>query len=130
MTKTMTYTYEKISVENGNWYVHLLLPLNTNIRLPLENASGQTKTPVYRIVTPQHQIDVWGALFVSKEPNYRGGFGLHPLAVRYANQWDFDKFCVNNPDERLSFDWNAEVWRAWESSTSGEYSPASNNDTP
>ena len=124
----MTYTCEKISVENGNWYVHLLLPLNTNIRLPLENASGQTHSCDYRIVTQQHQIDDRGTLFVSTEPNLRGGFGLHPLAVRYATQGDFDKFCYVNPDSRLLFDWNAEVWKVWQSSAPGEYSSASNSD--
>ena len=131
----MAYTFEKISYENENWYVHLLISTKEgdhNMRLSLENASGQTHSPDYRIVTSCHQIDDRGVLFVSTVPNHRGkdSFGLHPLAVRYATQGDFDKFCYDNPDSRLSFDWNAEVWRAFQSSAPAEYSPASDSDAP
>jgi len=128
----MTYTYKKISYINGKWFVHLLVQTPNgfrNMRLYLKGASGQTLSPDYRIVTSKHQIDNRDTLFVSTVCNFRNPThaGLHPLAVRYATQLDFDKFCVNNS---LYFDWNAEVYRAFISPTPAEYSPASNSETP
>lgn len=131
----MPYIYEKISYDNGQWFAHLLIDGQgppRNLQLFLENANGQTHSPDYRVVTSKHQIDVWGALFVSREPNHRNAhhFGLHPLAVRYATQLDFDKFCFDNPDSRVSFDWNAEVYKAFESRTPGIYTSPSNSIPP
>tara|TARA_Y100000590_G_C15666530_1_gene994657 strand:- start:1113 stop:1499 length:387 start_codon:yes stop_codon:yes gene_type:complete len=128
----MVYTFEKISYDNGKWFVHLLIEGLYNLRLFLQNASGQKFKPNYLIVTSKHQIDDKGELFISTEPNHRSisEFGLHPLAVRYATQCDFDKYCFDNPDSRLSFDWNAEVHRAFESSTPGIYMSAANSDAP
>ena len=157
----MTYYYEKISYENGNWFASLLIPskaeLNDsleymtgglrrsqNLRLPIESAKGQTQSPDYRIVTSQHQMDDAGNLFVSREWNIRqqpcqanamapassAKTALHPLANRYANQYDFDKFCFDNPDERVPFDWNAEVYKAFVSSSPGTYIPADQNEIP
>ena len=134
MTK-MTYSYEKISYDNGKWFAHLLIDSNPprNLELFLQNASGQKLSPPnYLIVTSQHQIDDNGSLFLATEPNYRSTtqFGLNPLAVRYATQFDFDKFCFDNPQSGSSFDWNAEVYRAFESRTPGIYTSASNGDAP
>ena len=83
-------------------------------------------------VQKYHQIDNKGVLFLSTWENHRRSAmpGLHPLAVRYATQYDFDKFCFDNPNERLQFDWNAEVYRAFESDTPGVYAPTSNNAKP
>jgi len=134
MTK-MTYSYEKISYENGKWFVHLLMEGHrpSNLQLFLQNADGQKLSPPnYLIVTSQHQIDDQGSLFISRDRNYRSTtqFGLHPLAIRYATQLDFDKYCFDNPDDRLSFDWNAEVYRAFNSRTPGIYTSASNSEAP
>ena len=134
MTK-MTYSFEKISYGNCKWFAHLLIDSKPprNLELFLQNASGQKLSPPnYLIVTSKHQIDDNGSLFLATEPNYRSTtqFGLNPLAVRYATQFDFDKFCFDNPDSRLSFDWNAEVYRAFESRTPGIYTSASNCDAP
>ena len=134
MTK-MTYSYEKISYDNGKWFAHLLIDSSPprKIQLFLQNAGGQKLSPPnYLIVTSKHQIDVWGALFVSREQNHRSAtqFALHPLAVRYATQLEFDKYCFDNPDSSLPFDWNAEVYRAFESRTPGIYTSPSNNDAP
>ena len=101
MTK-MTYSYEKISYDNGKWFAHLLIDGKPprNLELFLQNASGQKLSPPnYLIVTSQHQIDDNGSLFLATEPNYRSTtqFGLNPLAVRYATQFDFDKYCFDNP---------------------------------
>ena len=38
---------------------------------------------------------------------------LDPQAVGYATQYDFDKYCFDNPDSRYPFDWNAEVYKAF-----------------
>ena len=134
MTK-MTYSFEKISYDNGKWFAYLLIDSAPprNLQLFLQNASGQKLSPPnYLIVTSRHQIDDRGSLFVSREPNYRSTtqFGLAPLAVRYATQFDFDKFCFDNPHSGSSFDWNAEVYRAFESQTPGIYTPASNSGAP
>ena len=136
MTK-MTYSYEKISYENGKWFVHLLMEGHrpSNLQLFLQNADGQKLSPPnYLIVTSQHQIDDEGSLILAREPNYRSTtqFGLDPLqrAVRYATQLDFDKFCFDNPQSGSSFDWNAEVYRAFNSRTPGIYTSASNSEAP
>ena len=151
----MAYYYEKMGYDNGQWFVHLLIPskaeLNDsleymtgeqqtaqNLRLLLENSTNQTQSPDYRIVTSRHQIDNNEDLFVSPEWNIRQqryqteskNTALHPIAVRYATQYDLDKFCFDNPDERFPFDWNAEVYRAFVSSTPGTYTPASDSDSP
>ena len=132
----MAFIYEKISYDNGKWFAHLLIegPPPCNLQLFLQNASGEKLSPPnYLIVSSNAQIDDAGSLFVSTVPNCRGGcpeFGLHPLAVRYATQFDFDKFCFDNPGSRVSFDWNAEVYRAFESHTPGIYTSASNSDAP
>jgi len=131
----MAYIYEKITYDSGKWFAHLLMEGHrpSNLQLFLQNANGQKLSPPnYLIVTSQHQIDDQGSLFVSREPNYRSTtqFGLHPLAIRYATQLDFDKFCFDNPQSGSSFDWNAEVYRAFKSRTPGIYMSASNNDPP
>ena len=137
MNDKMTYSYEKISYDNGKWFAHLLIDSKPprNLELFLQNASGQPLSPPnYLIVTSQHQIDDEGSLILAREPNHRSTtqFGLDPLqrAVRYATQLDFDKYCFDNPDGRLSFDWNAEVYRAFNSSTPGIYTSASNCNAP
>ena len=131
----MTYSYEKISYDNGKWFSYLLIDSNPprNLQLFLQNASGQKLSPPnYLIVTSQHQIDDNGSLFLATEPNYRSTtqFGLNPLAVRYATQFDFDKYCFDNPQSGSPFDWNAEVYRAFNSRTPGIYTSASNCDVP
>ena len=146
----MVYYYEKISYKNGKWYVHLLIPskqelndsfeyitngLETpqNLCLPLENARYiPLISPNYRTVTSQHQINSIGNLFVSSEWDIQqqpyqiqtGDITLH------ATQYNYDKFCFNNPDEQGSFDWNAEVYKVFISSTPGIYTSASQNESP
>ena len=138
-----------MSYDNGQWFVHLLIPSNVelndsfeymsgkqrtaqNLYLLIESAKNQTHSSDYRIVTSRHQIDNRGALFVTNWINHRSTTQapLDTIAVRYANQYDFDKFCSDNPDERVSFDWNAEVYRAFVSSMPGTYTPASDSDSP
>ena len=152
----MTYFYEKISYLNGEWFVHLLIPSKIELNDSLEYITGKQRTaqnlrlllapaknqplsqPDYRVVTSRHQIDNRGSLFVSTTWNIRqqtrptltSNAALDTEAVRYATQYDFDKFCFDNSDERLEFDWNAEVYRAFESAMPGVYTPASNNDNP
>ena len=146
----MAYWYEKISFENGKWFANLLVPSNVelndsfeymtgkqrtaqNLYLLIESAKNQPcKPPNYGVVTSQHQIDNRGALFVTNEVNNRNTAQapLDPIAVRYANQYDFDKFCCDNPDERLSFDWNAEVYKAFISCVPGKYTSADQNESP
>ena len=147
----MAYWYEKISFENGKWFANLLVPSNVelndsfeymtgkqrtaqNLYLLIESAKNQPcKPPNYGVVTSQHQIDNRGALFVTNEVNNRNTAQapLDPIAVRYANQYDFDKFCSDNPDERRgSFDWNAEVYKAFISSTPGTYRRADESESP
>ena len=83
-----------------------------------------------------------GKLFVSQEWNIRQQVsssqnkGTALSGVRYATQYDFDKFCFNNPyfdlifDDRFSFDWNAEVYKVFVSSTPGTYTSATQNERP
>ena len=71
----------------------------------------------YKVVTKKHQMDQNGKLFVSSAWNIRGqttqdremgiNTPLDPQAVGYATQYDFDKYCFDNPDSRYPFDWNA-----------------------
>ena len=81
----------------------------------------------YQVITRRHQIDRHGRLFVTKAQNIRQqpctSNGMKPAshvntpldsgAVRWATQYDFDKFCFDNPDTRISYDWNAEVYKAF-----------------
>ena len=144
----MAYYYEKMSYDNGQWFANLLIPSNVELNDSLEYMSGGQRTaqnlylliesaknqpckpPNYGVVTSRHQIDNQGALFITNEVNHRNTTQapLDTIAVRYANQYDFDKFCSDNPDERVSFDWNAAVYRAFVSSTPGMYTPASDSD--
>ena len=70
----------------------------------------------YKPVTQRHQIDE-GGIFVTYAQSMR--FNWIPLVGdRYAEQSDFDKFCVLNPDMRQDanpFDWNAAVWKTFSS---------------
>tara|TARA_Y100001970_G_scaffold132279_1_gene163144 strand:+ start:2100 stop:2555 length:456 start_codon:yes stop_codon:yes gene_type:complete len=124
------------------WFVHLQIPTNLvftestmidsrsvvqDLCLLLESAKDQdpNKGTNYGIVTGQHQIDKNGKLFIVKswnirqqssigdEPAGRIGVPLAGEAVRWATQYDFDKFCFDNPDARYSYDWNAEVYKAF-----------------
>ena len=145
----MAYYYEKMSYDNGQWFANLLIPSNVELNDSLEYMSGKQRTaqnlylliesaknqpckpPNYGVVSTRHQIDNKGALFIANGENHRMSTQapLDPIAVRYANQYDFDKFCFDNPDKcRRPFDWNAEVYRAFVSSTPGMYTPASDSD--
>ena len=148
----MAYYYEKMSYDKGEWFVNLLIPSNVelndsleyvalgrqrtaqNLCLLIESAKNQPcKPPNYGVVSSQHQIDNKGAMFMTNGVNHRMSTltPLDPIAVRYANQYDFDKFCSDNPDERRgSFDWNAEVYKAFISSTPGTYSRADESESP
>ena len=146
----MAYYYEKMSYDNGQWFANLLIPSNVELNDSFEYMSGKQRTaqnlylliesaknqpckpPNYAVVTSRHQIDNRGVLFMTNEVNHRSTTlaPLDTIAVRYANQYDFDKFCSDNPDERVSFDWNAEVYRAFVSSMPGTYTPASDSDSP
>lgn len=138
----MAYLFEKLSILNGHWSVHLLfqqeiLPHRgpVNVRLPLDCMNGQSN-PDYKIVSPRQQIDDNGKLFVCTAWNIRQQISSTqhvgtPLAgVRYATQYDFDKFCFENPDERYPLDWNAEVYKVFMSYVPGTYSPAENGTSP
>lgn len=149
----MAYFWEKFSLLNGSWSVHLLIPgvaspvdpygyitsgleKPTNLCLPLDCMDGQPDHTPYKIVTRRHQIDDGGKLIVSKAWNIRQQVsstqneGAALEGVRYATQYDFDKFCFENPDERFPLDWNAEVYKAFMSSISGTYTSAENGALP
>ena len=147
----MAYYFEKMSYDNGQWFANLLIPSNVelndsfeymtgkqrtaqNLYLLIESAKNQPcKPPNYGTVSSQHQIDNKGVMFITNGVNHRMATltPLDPIAVRYANQYDFDKFCSDNPDERRgSFDWNAEVYKAFISSTPGTYSRADESESP
>jgi len=146
----MAYFCEKFSLFNGSWSVYLLIPSKdnqysyltsrlekpTNLCLPLHSMDSQPNHAPYKIVTRRHQIDDMGNLFVSQTWNIRQQISknqseLTPLeGVRYATQYDFDKFCFENPDERVPLDWNAEVYKVFISSVSGTYTLAENGDIP
>ena len=149
----MAYFWEKFSLLNGSWSVHLLIPgvtspvdpygyitsgleKPTNLCLPLDCMDGQSDHTPYKIVTQRHQIDDGGKLIVSKAWNIRQQVsstqneGAALEGVRYATQYDFDKFCFENPDERFPLDWNAEVYKAFMSSISGTYTSAENGALP
>ena len=147
----MAYYFEKMSYDNGQWFANLLVPSNVELNDSLEYMTGAQRTaqnlylliesaknqpcapPNYGVVKSRHQIDNRGVLFVTNEVNHRSTTQapLDTIAVRYANQYDFDKFCSDNPDEhRRSFDWNAEVYRAFVSSMPGTYTPALDSDCP
>ena len=74
----------------------------------------QLSKPQYKPVTPRHQIDKEG-IFVTDAKSMR--FNWTPLVGdRHAEQSDYDKFCVLNPDPRsdiFPFDWNAAVWHTF-----------------
>ena len=136
----MAYYYKKISYDNGQWFANLLIPSNVelsdsfeymtgkhrtaqNLYLLIESAKNQPcKPPNYAVVTSRYQIDNQGVMFITNEVNHRNATQapLDTIAVRYANQYDFDKFFSDNPDKRRGpFDWNAEVYKAFISLTPG-----------
>ena len=129
----MTYYYEKMSYISGQWFSHLLMTSKEHVlRLPIENAKGQTDAAGYLVVNSRHQIDSCGKLFVARDLNHRHRAGAALVGERYATQYDFDKFCLENPNEAAlgGFDWNAEVCKAFESAVPGVYTPASQSDSP
>ena len=147
----MAYFLKKFTPLNGSWSVHLLIPSKSdlmdplsyvtgglqrsqNLCLPLHSLKGQPNHTPYRIVTRRHQINNIGELFVSLEWNIRQQVSSSqnegtPLSgVRYATQYDFDKFCFENPDNRYPIDWNAEVYKVFISSAPRIYTSAENGD--
>jgi len=102
-----------------------------NVCLLLESAKPQDpkdfRGSEYQVITRRHQIDQNGRLFISNAWNIRQQFctvgGMEPAshvnipldsrAVGYATQYDFDKFCFDNPDTCISYDWNAEVYKTF-----------------
>ena len=103
-------------------YVTNNLNTHKSVCLTLDSAKNQdVKNGVnYRIVSKAHQIDYNGLLFISKSWNIRqqvcpNSINNIPLsgAIRYATQFDFDKFCFKNPDSCCPYDWNAEVYKAF-----------------
>ena len=140
----MSYFYDHMAYQNNRWYVYLLMPSKQELMDSLEytNAIFKTHQPLciylenakdqkpdgghsYRVVTMRHQIDSNGAMFVSNAWNIRqqpckasaAHAALDTIGLRYATQYDFDKFCYDNPDSRYPFDWNAEVYKAFIAST-------------
>lgn len=147
----MAYYFERMSYDNGQWFANLLIPSNVelndsleyvalggqrtaqNLYLLIESAKNQPcEAPNYGVVTSWYQIDNQGAMIVTNEVNHRSTTQapLDTAAVRYANQYDYDKYFCDNPDARISFDWNAEVYKAFISSTPGTYTPADQNESP
>ena len=108
-------------------YTNVIFKTHTTVALYLDAADGQDPNDDngYRVVTMKHQIDHNGRIFVSNDwnirqqvPNPDGSIPAKntPLstdAARYATQYDFDKYCFQNPDSRYPFDWNAEVYKAF-----------------
>ena len=140
------YYYDHFSFYKNKWFVHLkILSIqekndsleyitNTNSTYKLTSMlvnSIQSNDPKdisnYKVITKKFQIDKDGKLIVSSAWNFRCqtskdqemGFNtpLDTQAVRYATQYDYDKFCFENPDSRFPFDWNAEVYKAFISPT-------------
>ena len=128
----MAYYFEKMSYIGGEWFAHLLLSSKEDVlRLPIESAKGQTDAAGYLVITSRHQIDSCGKLFVARDLNHRQREAAL-VGERYATQYDFDKFCFENPNEAAlgGFDWNAEVYKAFESSVPGVYTSASRSESP
>ena len=143
---TTHYYFDHISWHptTKQWFVHLKIPMNLvfteslmidsrsvsqDLCLLLESAKHQKpkdfKISDYGVVTRRHQIDKNGRLFVTQAWNIRQQptptSDVHtPLdveGVRWATQYDFDKFCFDNPDSRRPYDWNAAVYQAFISRT-------------
>ena len=119
----MTYNLEKFSFANNTWEVHLrIAPFKFRI-LYFPNTEKKAIPPNYKVVTLKHQIDEAGNLFACSAWNIRQQASPNqingtPLAgVRYATQFDFDKFCFENPDEKNPDDWNTKVYKAFISTT-------------
>ena len=74
----------------------------------------------YKKVNSHCQIDEQGKLFLTNAKSMRGPipiFGTPLVGKRYATQGDYDKFCMENPEDRPglcdAFDWNAAVWKSF-----------------
>ena len=136
----MAYFYHHMSWEPKieKWFVHLEIPskleLNDSMEyvtgvfgprqsicLQLDGAKNQhpNNGVGYRMVTMRHQIDNNNKMFLSLSWNIRqqidrkqsNNAALAVQAVRYATQYDFDKYCFENPTKE--FDWNAEVYKTF-----------------
>ena len=117
----MYYIYDHMSWQKKTkqWFVHLKVPNEQsfkNINLLLSSASNISPKNGhnYLLVTSRHQIDKSGRLFATTATNFRNT-STAPLdgAVRYATQYEFDKFCFENPDQKYSYDWNSEVYKTF-----------------
>lgn len=137
---TNNFVASKQTDGSTKWYVKLTCPLNleaaalafwlnkpiTGFQLKLQLApecdtyAAPTKKD-YLFVTPRHQIDRQGELFVSTawnirqqlSPSSQNFVALDSEGIRFANQYDFDKFCSENPDPRFPLAWNAHVFKAF-----------------
>ena len=142
----MAYYYEKMIFNSGKWFARLLIPAMNSLKkkptyllLDLQRAK-KTMNPIdYRIITPRYQINYKDKMIVTQVWSYDNKLNklkriptndVKLEGKRYATQYDYDKLCFDNPDPQKPFDWNAEVYRAFISSTPGTYTTASNNDIP
>ena len=71
----------------------------------------------YGMVSPYHIIDENGEFGLYQHQSFRPFFMLPPN-LRKAEQWEFDKYCLNNPDDRYTnnpsyVDMNALVYKSW-----------------
>ena len=71
----------------------------------------------YGIVSPYHIIDENGDFGLYQHQSFRPFFMLPPN-LRKAEQWEFDKYCLINPDDRYTnnpsyVDMNALVYKSW-----------------
>ena len=74
----------------------------------------------YKKVNSRIQIAHDGSLFFTNATSMRGPipiFGTPLVGKRYATQGDYDKWCMENPEDRPglcdAFDWNAALWKSF-----------------
>ena len=111
------YIPTKIYIKDGNLY------LNTNkgtfkINVPENISVNDELAHKYKAVSPLHVINENGEFGLYQHQSFRPFFGVFPPELRKAEQWEFDKYCFENPDERYVgqsgyVDVNALVWETW-----------------
>ena len=108
------YVPTKIYVKNSNLYLDTdngTFKINVPENIPI-NDELKFK---YKAVSRAHVIDKNG--FGLYEPRQWRPFVPLPDGFRNATQWEFDKYCYENPDERYTgtpgyIDLNAVVWKS------------------
>tara|TARA_B100000925_G_C21834099_1_gene398478 strand:- start:13 stop:351 length:339 start_codon:yes stop_codon:yes gene_type:complete len=103
------YTVSKIFKEDNDIYF-VIDGKNTKLELPSDVVVTDNLISQYKSPGPLHIIDDQG-IGVCQSLQWRP-YSLPP-GSRRPSQWEFDKYCYENPDPRYPLDINALVYKTY-----------------